>query len=74
MSVYVGIDVHRKRDLAGSAWPATLTAAGITNAAAAAGVSGRYLCRRDRCRNYCRAATADAACLMRFATGAGCET
>ena len=43
-------------------------------AAAAAGVSGRYLCRRDRYRNYCRAATADMACLMRSATGAGWET
>ncbi len=55
-------------------WPATLTAAGITNAAAAAGVSGRYLCRRDRCRNYCCAATADTACLMRSAAAAGCDT
>ena len=52
-------------DLAESALPA----AGITNAAAAAGVSGRHRCRRDRCRNYCCAATADTACLMRSATG-----
>ena len=37
-------------------------------------VSGRYLCRRDRCHNYRCAATADAACLMRSATGAGCDT
>jgi len=54
--------------------PRTLTAAGITNAALAAGVSARYLNPRDRCCSYRCAATADTACLMRSATAAGCDT
>ena len=37
-------------------------------------VPGHRLCRRDRCRDYCCAATADTACLMRVATAAGCDT
>jgi hypothetical protein len=65
----------RPRDLAESVACDALTAAGARNVAAAVGVSGRCLCRRDscrrdRCRSYCRAATAPAACLMRAARGA----
>ena len=33
-----------------------------------------YLWRRDWYRNHCGAATAEAACLMRSATAAGCDT
>ena len=32
------------------------------------------VCAVEGCRSYCRAATADAACLMREVTAAGCDT
>ena len=32
------------------------------------------VCAVEGCRGYCRAATADAACLMREVTAAGCDT